>query len=188
MSDIGSAFCNQRIHNQRGKISMNKPKTRVRFGYGLMLLAFASSAQLLAEAPSGDRAIRDLIDTYATAVSGADTSMAEQLFSDGPEVTFIHPRGEEHGRQQIVTNVFQRLMGETFSARKLTPKGIAVQVYGDTAWSEFNWDFVATVRKTGSSYHSQGVETQIYHRENGRWRIVHVHYSGAPVTGNLKGF
>ena len=72
--------------------------------------------------------------------------------------------------------------------RKLTPKDIAIHVYDDTAWSEFNWDFVATVRKGGSPFHSQGRETQIYHRENGQWRIVHVHYSGVPVTGNLKGF
>jgi ketosteroid isomerase-like protein len=79
-------------------------------------------------------------------------------------------------------------MGGTFSARKLTPKDIAVHVYGDTAWSEFNWDFVATVRKDGTAFHSQGRETQIYHRENGQWRIVHVHYSGVPVAGNLKGF
>jgi ketosteroid isomerase-like protein len=79
-------------------------------------------------------------------------------------------------------------MGVTFSERKLTPKDIVVHVYGDTAWSEFSWDFVAKVRKDGSPFHSEGRETQFYHREKGGWRIVHVHYSGAAVTGNVKGF
>jgi len=114
--------------------------------------------------------------------------MAEQLFSAAPDVTFIHPRGEEHGRAQIQADLYTNLMGGTFSERKLTPKDIAVHVYGDAAWAEFSWDFVAKVRKDGSAFHSQGRETQIYRRENGHWRIVHVHYSGAAVTGNLTGF
>jgi ketosteroid isomerase-like protein len=84
--------------------------------------------------------------------------------------------------------LYYNLMGGFFSVRKLTPKDVSIHLYGDTAWSEFTWDFVATARKDGSAFHSKGVETQIYRRENGQWRIVHVHYSGAPVTGNLKGF
>ena len=32
-----------------------------------------------------------------------------------------------------------------------------------------------------------GRETPIYHKEEGAWRIVHVHYSGLPVTGAMKG-
>jgi ketosteroid isomerase-like protein len=134
------------------------------------------------------RAIERLIATYAMAVDEADTHLADQVFSNGPEVTFIHPQGEEHGRAQIDADVFRNLMGGTFSERKLTPKGISVHVYGDTAWSEFNWDFFAKARKDGSPFHSQGRETQIYRRENGQWHIVHVHYSGVPVSGNLKGF
>ncbi len=79
-------------------------------------------------------------------------------------------------------------MGTTFSERHLTATDPLVHVYGDTAWTEFHWDFVATVRKDGSAFHSQGRETDIFRREGGQWRIVHVHYSSAPVTGALKGF
>lgn len=153
-----------------------------------LLLALAAQSSTLAQTAPNDKEIRDLIATYAAAVDRADTATAAQIFSNAPGVTFIHPRGEEHGREQIVTDVFQKLMGETFSSRKLTPKHIAVHIYGDTAWSEFNWDFVASVRKDGSAFHSEGRETQIYHRESGKWHIVHVHYSGMPVSGNLKGF
>ena len=154
----------------------------------LTLLTIALALPLSAETNSDEKQIKDLIATYATTVDRADTAMAKKIFSDAPEVTFIHPRGEDRGRDQIVTDLIQNEMGATFSVRKLTPTSIAVHVYGDAAWSEFNWDFVATVRKDGTSVHSQGVETQIYRRQNGHWRIVHVHYSGAPVTGNLKGF
>jgi len=154
----------------------------------LILLGIAAAVPGSQETTPDEKQIKDLIATYATTIDRADTTMAETVFSNAPEVSFINPRGEDRGRQQIVTNLVQNLMGGVFSARKLTPKDAVVHVYGDTAWSEFAWDFTATVRKDGSPFHSRGMETQVYRRENGQWRIVHVHYSGAPVTGNLKGF
>ncbi|HXN23189.1 MAG TPA: nuclear transport factor 2 family protein [Candidatus Dormibacteraeota bacterium] len=168
---------------------MNKTKTRLAYGSCALLVgALFVGLPAAADTHADTQAIQNLIAAYATSIDRADTTSADRLFSNAPEVTFIHPRGEEHGRDQIEANVYQNLMGATFSERKLTPKDIAVHVYGDTAWSEFNWDFVAKVRKDGSPFQSQGRETQIYHRENGQWRIVHVHYSVAPVTGNLRGF
>lgn len=154
----------------------------------LVLVAVATALPLFAQMNSDETQIRVLIGEYAKTIDRADAASAEKIFSNAPEVTFIHPLGEDRGQRQIIKHVIQNLMGETFSVRKLTPKDIAVHVYGETAWSEFAWDFVATTRKDRSAFHSQGVETQIYRRENGRWRIVHVHYSGAPVSGNLKGF
>ncbi len=139
------------------------------------------------DASSDAQKIEHLIATYARSIDGADTNLADQIWSDTPEVSFIHPRGEERGRAQIEADVYRNLMGETFSERKLTPKDVSVHVYGDTGWAQFNWDFVAKVRKDGSPFHSQGRETQIYRRENGQWRIVHVHYSGNPVTRPMQG-
>ncbi len=154
-----------------------------------LVMGFALIFICLANAQSVDeQAIRQVILTYAHSIDTADTAMAEQIWSSAPEVSFIHPRGEEHGLAEIESDVYRNLMGATFSKRKLMPKDVKVQVYGDTAWSEFQWDFVATVRKDGSAFESQGRETQVYHKENGQWRIVHVHYSGVPVTGKLKGF
>lgn len=169
---------------------MNKTKTRLAVvGCVMMAATLDVVIPVFADAAADAHAIKNLIAKYAESIGHADTTKSvEQLFSNAPEVTFIHPRGEEHGRDQIEANVFRNLMGVTFSERTFTPRDIAVHVYGDTAWSEFKWDFLAKVRKDGSPFHSQGMETQIYRRENGQWRIVHVHYSGAPVTGNLKGF
>jgi hypothetical protein len=42
--------------------------------------------------------------------------------------------------------------------------------------------------KDGQKITTTGRETQIYSKESGGWRIVHVHYSGPPVIGALKGF
>jgi len=72
-------------------------------------------------------------------------------------------------------------MGSMFSARKLEMHAVMVYVNGDSAWSEFHWDFHATLRKDGSEVTTHGIETQVYCKENGAWRLVHVHYRGSPA-------
>ena len=162
---------------------MNRLKALFYWNCVVIATAMPCVPSAAAGSDPGTQAIRQLITIYAGSIDTADPRLADQLFSSAPGVTFIHPQGEEHGRDQIEADVYNNLMGSTFSERKLTPRDIAIHVYGDTAWSEFNWDFVAKFRKDGSPFHSQGRETQIYRRESGHWRIVHIHYSGAPVSG-----
>jgi Xaa-Pro aminopeptidase len=132
--------------------------------------------------------IRSLIDKYAKSIDGADIALAAEVWLDAPDVSFIHPLGHEHGFEQIKQNVYMHLMGETFSERKLSVHDVSVHVYGDAARAEFYWDFDAKFRKDGSPLITHGRETQLYQREKGRWRLVHVHYSGMPVTAERKGF
>ncbi len=132
--------------------------------------------------------LRRMIAKYARSVDEADTTLASQIWSDSPEVSFIHPLGHEHGLEQIKQNVYRHLMGDTFSERKLSIRDISAHVYGETAWAEFYWDFAAKFRKDGSPITTHGRETQVYRKEQGRWRLVHVHYSGMPVTEERKGF
>jgi len=124
--------------------------------------------------------IRRLIAEYAKAVDTADVALVRQIWSNSPEVSFIHPQGHEHGLDQVAQNVFRHLMGDTFSERKLSIRDASIHTYGDTAWAEFYWDFQAKLRKDGSPVATKGRETQIYRKEQGRWRLVHVHYSGMP--------
>jgi len=133
-------------------------------------------------------AVGRIIARYAKSIDAADITLASQIWWDSPEVSFIHPLGHEHGFDQIKQNVYQRLMGQTFSERKLTPRDIAIHVYGDAAWAEFYWDFNAKFRKDGQSITTHGRETQIYRKIKGSWRIIHVHYSGMPTTQPGQGF
>jgi hypothetical protein len=54
--------------------------------------------------------IQHLIGEYATAVDTADVTLVRQIWSHSPDVSFIHPRGHEHGLDQIAENVFRHLM------------------------------------------------------------------------------
>jgi ketosteroid isomerase-like protein len=128
--------------------------------------------------PSPDvAALHHLIEEYAKAVDTVDLKLLAQVWSHSPEVSFIYPLGEEHGFEAIEQHVFQNVMGGMFSVRDLQPRDVEIHVNGDAAWSEFHWTFHATMRKDGSAVTTRGVETQVYRKESGEWRLVHVHYS-----------
>ncbi len=127
--------------------------------------------------------IERLIAQYARSIDNADTALAARIWSKSPDVSFIHPRGHEHGFDQVEQNVYRRLMGDMFSQRKLSVRDVSIHVYGDAAWAEFNWDFAAKFKKDGSPLTTRGRETQVYRRNQGEWQLVHVHYSGMPAGG-----
>ena len=103
-------------------------------------------------------------------------------------MSFIHPLGHERGWEAVKANVYAKLMGETFSERKLAVKDIVVHAYPDMAWAEFYWDFAAKLRSDGTTLTTRGRESQVYRKIDGRWRLVHLHYSGMPATGERQGF
>jgi uncharacterized protein (TIGR02246 family) len=123
--------------------------------------------------------IRQLIADYAAAVDAADSNLAAKVWDTSPDVSFIHPLGHAHGWDEVKL-IFTDIMGGMFSERKLTPRDIHVHVYGDSAWSEYNWHFAATQKKDGVKVQTDGRETQIYRKQGTRWLLVHVHYSATP--------
>jgi ketosteroid isomerase-like protein len=142
------------------------------------------AAPVISQTPadSDTQAIERLIADYARSVSLADTALAERLWQNADSVTFIHPLGHERGWPAIKKNVYENLMGALFSARDLKLERPSIHVSGTSGWSEFYWTFNATLKENGSPVVTRGRETQIYQRQNGQWRIVHVHYSGMPET------
>jgi ketosteroid isomerase-like protein len=157
---------------------MRSMLTRVLLPAVILLLAVACVAVEADIGPAPDvKAIHHLLERYVQAVDTLDLSLLSQIWSHSSEASFIYPLGEEHGFNAIEQHVFQNVMGATFSARDLQTRGVTVYVNGNAAWSEFHWVFHATMRKDGSAVTTQGVETQIYRKEAGRWRLVHVHYS-----------
>ncbi len=132
--------------------------------------------------------IKTLIDRYTKSVDEADTKLASEIGDNSEDVTFIHPRGHERGWKQVRENFHEKTMGANFSERKLTVHDVIVHAQGDVAWAEFYWDFAAKMKNGGPALDTKGRETQIYRKAGRGWVIVHVHYSGMPVTGERRGF
>jgi ketosteroid isomerase-like protein len=188
---------------------MNAARVRSKFGAGLLATVAASSVALsvamawpgrpaearpdqaqaaAAHADTEAEAVRALISKYEKSIDGVDTALASEIWSNSPDVSFIHPRGHERGWEQVKRNFYEKTMGAMFSERRLSARDVVVHVYGDAAWAEFYWDFAAKLRRDGSALKTQGRETQVFRKVDGRWSLVHVHYSGMPVSGERRGF
>lgn len=162
---------------------------------GFLLVLYLAALNSCHEQPSKpdldshERVIGGLVSKYAESIDHADTTLAGRVWLQSPDVSFIHPRGHERGWQEIRRNFYENTMGALFSERKLNISDISVHVYGDTAVVEFYWHFMAKLTKDGSKLETKGRETQVYHRTApNEWRLVHVHYSGMPATGEGDGF
>jgi ketosteroid isomerase-like protein len=151
--------------------------TRILFAAFLCLISPCAIAQTDTGPATDVEAIHSLINQYTKAVHTVDLQLLSQIWSHSPEVSFIYPLGEEHGFDAIEQHFFQNVMGGMFSARDLQPNRVEIHVSGDAAWSEFHWVFHGTMRKDGSAVTTYGVETQVYRKESGSWRLVHVHYT-----------
>jgi ketosteroid isomerase-like protein len=151
--------------------------TRILFAAILCLISACAVAQTDTGPAPDVRAIHRLINQYTKAVDTVDLKLLSQIWSHSPAVSFIYPLGDEHGFDAIEQHVFQNVMGGMFSARDLETNGVTIHVSGNAAWSEFHWVFHATMRKDESTVTTHGVETQVYGKESGNWRLVHVHYS-----------
>ncbi len=182
ITESGHKLLSERLPRDAGEIE----KIMAEAGLGRATGATGERSQVRGDVSSAQSSaegtvIRSLIEKYAKSIDGADTVLAAEVWLDAPDVSFIHPLGHEHGFEQIKKNVYTHLMGETFSERKLSVHDVSVHVYGDAAWAEFYWDFAAKFRKDGSPLTTHGRETQLYRKEQGGWRLVHVHYSGMPA-------
>ena len=161
---------------------------------GLNLAAAGRAAVAQDQAMGGQsdakKEIRAQVDRYMMSIDEADTKIGATVWSPTPDVTFIEPTGHERGWDQIADVVYGKLMGQTFLKRTLkNVSDVSIHVYGDAAVVEFDWDFVATLRSNGTTVHTTGRESQVYIKFPDKgWRLVHVHYSGPPVSVPSSGF
>lgn len=133
--------------------------------------------------------IKDVIAKYAKSIDEADLNMALEIWLNSPEVTFIHPKGYERGFEEVKNNFYIKTMENNFSERRLNVFDISIQIYGDTAIAEFYWYFIAKFKEDGAIIETKGRESQVFVKnENSDWKLVHVHYSNMPVTGEREGF
>jgi len=131
--------------------------------------------------------IHKLIEDYANSVDRLDRELAKSIWSQTEDISFIQPRGHQKGFEEVWKTFYLRAMG-AFSKRELRIKDVSIRLLGDnSAWGDFYWDFYATF-KDGKKIHGTGRETQVWKKEQGVWKIVHVHYSNMPVTGEREGF
>lgn len=127
-----------------------------------------------------------LVGQYVQSIDQADTVLALKIWAPTAEISFIHPGGTEYGWNEV-KNIY-KMFKDNFSTRKLSFYDIKFAYYGDVSWLTFYWIFDGTLKMNNTAVQTKGRETQIWKKINYEWRLVHVHYSGMPVTGQGQGF
>jgi hypothetical protein len=127
-----------------------------------------------------------LVALYAQSVDQADTILASKIWAPTAEISFINPSGTEYGWNGV-KNIY-KVFKDNFTSRKLSFFDIKYAYYDDVSWLTFYWIFDGTLKTDKSTVQTRGRETQIWKKVNSEWRLVHVHYSGMPVTGQRQGF
>lgn len=140
---------------------------------------------LCLQAQDNQKVFDALIKTYAESINKADTIIASKFWSKAEEASFINPRSTEYGWAGV-KNIY-KMFAENFGTRDLKYGKTKVSVYGTIAWLTFQWVFDATF-KDGTPMQTKGRETQIWRKEKKEWKLVHIHYSGLPLSGEREGF
>jgi len=136
-----------------------------------------------------NESLRRKIDDYLASIDAAAAELGKTLWDNSDQASFIHPRGNEHGWDEIAKNFYGITMGATFSQRSLHLDGEPrFYLYDGVAIVEFAWTFVAVRVDNGETLRTAGRESQVFVPIDGDWKLVHVHYSGPPVTGAGQGF
>lgn len=143
----------------------------------------------LSSTNNNDRAeIKKVLEDYKQSINQFDTTLAKTFWLTTDEVSFIHPRGHEKGWDGIKKGIYE-MFNNRFSQRDLKSYDEMINIFGDMAVLEFYWVFDATFSGDNpTEMQTKGRETQVLKKINDVWRIVHVHYSSMPRTGEREGF
>lgn len=132
--------------------------------------------------------VKQVLESYKTSINMADTTLASTFWLTTDQSSFIHPRSHEVGWENIKSGIYG-MFGSRFTVRDLKSYNESFQLFGDMAVVTFYWIFDATYSgENPSDMQSRGRETMILRKFGGIWKIVHIHYSSMPVTGDRQGF
>lgn len=133
-------------------------------------------------------AIKKVLDDYMTSINEADTTLGKKVFLTSEKVNFIHPRKHEMGWENIKSGIYG-MFGSRFTKRDLKSTEEIITFFDDVAILEFYWVFDAIFNdEDATPLQTKGRETQVLKKYGDDWKIIHVHYSSMPVTGEREGF
>lgn len=143
----------------------------------LLAVALTGCVPASVPAPSDEQAVEQLVDRYLTSINTCDTTVVSEIWSHDGDASFVAPSGYYPSYEAIRDSLVVGLFGKNFTQRNLRKLNLKLRLFDNSAWGEFSWKFDA-IRLDGSEHHTRGMETQIYKKDsNGKWRLVHVHYS-----------
>ena len=123
--------------------------------------------------------VEQVLEKYLESVKTADLTLASQVWLQREDTSVVTPFGRFKGWASVRDGLYINFLQKAFAERSLRPDDLAITVSGHSAWAVFDWTFTAKLAD-GQSFSSKGWESHVYEKTDGRWAIVHVHYSVPP--------
>jgi len=141
------------------------------------MAAQAATPAVPAGRPAPDAPVRAAVAEFVNALNALDAERLGRTFAEDITIFFPGPPFPAARVQDRATS--QSAFGQLFAALRqrgtravsLAPRGLEVQLYGDTA--------IATFHLMGQQ--EVGRRTLVLRRAGGRWLIAHMHASVAPM-------
>ncbi|MBP3730017.1 MAG: nuclear transport factor 2 family protein [Mailhella sp.] len=121
-------------------------------------------------------AVEELVRRYVESVNSCDPEIVNEIWSHDEHVSFVAPAGQFKTYKAIRDDFILGIFAKKFAKRELKKEDLKIHLCGNMAWIEFKWCFDA-VTLGGEELHNRGLETQIAQKEDGVWKLVHIHYS-----------
>lgn len=123
-------------------------------------------------------AIKAVVRAYAKAIHTQDEDDFRGLWSRQALCTLISVGKLYRGIDAIVDDFLIGAIHRLYSSIELVVDSIEVNLVDEAhATVIFGYRTECVRRETGEPYGIQGLETQNFVREDGSWRLQHVHYS-----------
>ena len=147
----------------------------------------AAALSACSDARADADAIKNLVGRETAAINGKDLHALSEIWSQDKTILLfdVPPPGRFQGWDQI-----GRLWKDFFdrvSDIHLAVEAVQADAEGSLGYATYDWSI--TGRLGDYPLQDRGQATAIYRKEDGKWRLVHAHYSPVPpaLAGQEKG-
>ena len=123
-------------------------------------------------------AINKVVDTYCAAIHSQNETDFKSIFSKTKKSTLISVARIFEGIDSIYGDFVYGLNKSYETITLIKDEDLQINFVDDEhAIVIFKYHTECILRRNGEPFGIKGVETQIMEKEDGNWKIVHIHYS-----------
>ncbi len=139
----------------------------------LLVLALALSSGLL-RAQTDEQKVKDVLSSYKNALEKLDVKGTDALFVANSQI--IESGKVEGTYQDYLAHHIGPELGD-FTSFKFENYKAEVTLAGDYAFAVETYNYVIVLKKDNSEIKRRGVASSFLKKENGTWKVVHMHNS-----------
>ena len=128
----------------------------------------------IVSAQTDEQKVKDVLASYKNALEKLDLKGTDALFVSNSQI--IESGKVEGTYQDYLPHHIGPELGD-FVSFKFDPYNVVVTITGDYAFAVETYNYTIVLKKDNSEIKRRGVASSFLKKENGQWKIVHMHNS-----------